>query len=76
MPPQVRIVRLRRADQQSTEPAAGEREWKHRWTVRMHKVNQWYPSEGRHKVIYRGPYVKGPEGKPMLDGETVHGLVR
>jgi hypothetical protein len=42
----------------------------------MHKVNQWYPSEGRHKVIYRCPYVKGPEGKPMLDGETVRGLVR
>jgi hypothetical protein len=74
--PEVRIVRLRRAEQQPGEPGAGEREWKHRWTVRMHKVNQWYPSEGKHKVIYRGPYLKGPEGKPMLDGETVRGLVR
>lgn len=76
IPPQVRIVRLRRAEQQPGDPASGGREWKHRWTVRMHKVNQWYPSEGRHKVIYRGPYLKGPEGKPILDGETVHGLVR
>ena len=76
VPADVRIVRLRRAGQQQDEPASGSREWKHRWTVRMHKVNQWYPSEGRHKVLYRGPYIKGPEGKPMLDGETVIGLVR
>jgi len=76
IPPQVRIVRLRRAEQQPGDLASGGHEWKHRWTVRMHKVNQWYPSEGRHKVIYRGPYLKGPEGKPILDGETVHGLVR
>ena len=76
VPADVRIVRLRRAGQQQDEPASGSREWKHRWTVRMHKVNQWYPSEGRHKVLYRGPYIKGPEGKPMLDGATVRGLVR
>ncbi len=44
--------------------------------VRMHKVRQWYPSIQQHKVIYRGPYVKGPEDKPLLGGETVRGLVR
>jgi hypothetical protein len=73
--PQVRIVRLRRPEQPA-DPGTGGREWKHRWTVRMHKVNQWYPSEGKHKVLYRGPYIKGPDGKPMLEGETVRGLVR
>jgi hypothetical protein len=43
IPPQVRIVRLRlrRAEQHPGDPASGGREWKHRWTVRMHKVNQW-----------------------------------
>lgn len=35
-----------------------------------------YPSEQCHKVPYRGPYVKGPADKPLLDGETVRGLVR
>lgn len=55
--PQVRIVRLRRAEQPA-DPETGGREWKHRWTVRMHKVNQWYPSEGRHRVIHRGPTSK------------------
>jgi hypothetical protein len=61
------------------EHSAGEpttRNWQHRWVVKMHKVRQWYPSEQRHKVIYRGPYIKGPDGKPLLGGETVRALVR
>jgi len=32
--------------------------------VRMHKARQWYPSLQQHKVIYRGPYIKGPDDKP------------
>ena len=48
--------------------------WNHRWVVRMHKVRQWYPSEQRHNMIYRGPYVKGPEDKPLLWGEVVRRL--
>jgi hypothetical protein len=73
--PEVRVIRLR----QRAEHAPGERaghDWQHRWVVRMHKVRQWYPSEQRHKIIYRGPYIKGPEGKPLLGGETVRALVR
>lgn len=73
---EVRVVLLRRAEQASGAEPAGAREWSHRWIVRMHKVRQWYPSEGRHKVIYRGPYVKGPADKPLLGGETVRALVR
>jgi len=73
--PEVRVIRLRqRAEHAGGEPTA--RNWQHRWVVKMHKVRQWYPSEQRHKVIYRGPYVKGPEGKPLLGGETVRALVR
>ncbi|MEX5635732.1 hypothetical protein AB1460_24590 [Parafrankia sp. FMc2] len=74
--PQVRVVRLRRIDQ----PRAGHgqgRDWQHRWVVRMHRVRQWYPSEQRHKVIYRGPYLKGPDDKPLIGGTTtVRSLVR
>lgn len=76
VPPDVRIIRLRRPVQPGTDGPAGGRDWQHRWVVRMHKVRQWYPSEQRHKVLYRGPYIKGPEGKPMLGGEAVHGLIR
>lgn len=74
--PDVRIIRLRRPVQPGADGPAGGRDWQHRWVVRMHKVRQWYPSEQRHKVLYRGPYIKGPEGKPMLGGEAVHGLIR
>lgn len=34
----------------------------------MHKVRQYYPSLGTHKVIWRGPYIKGPDGAPLLIG--------
>jgi hypothetical protein len=73
--PDVRVVRLRR----TSSPVDGDhhgREWHHRWVVRILKVRQWYPSLQQHKVIYRGPYVKGPSDKPLLHGENVWALVR
>jgi hypothetical protein len=73
--PEVRVVQLRPSNQEPGDIPSG-RDWHHRWVVRMHKVRQWYPSEQRHKVIYRGPYLKGPQDKPLLGGETVRGLVR
>ncbi len=77
VPADVRVVALRRA----ASPAAGpgqqsQAEWCHRWVVRMHKVNQWYPSLGQHRVRFRGRYVKGPADKPLLGGDVVKGLVR
>lgn len=74
--PDVRVIRLRRPAQPAADGPAAGRDWQHRWVVRMHKVRQWYPGEQRHKVLYRGPYIKGPEGRPMLGGETVRGLIR
>ena len=75
--PDVRVVALRRAGS-SGRPAAqaGPHQWHHHWLVRMHKVRQWYPSLQQHKVIYRGPFVKGDTAKPLLAGEVVRGLVR
>jgi hypothetical protein len=77
VPADVRVVALRR----TTSPAAGpgqrrQTEWHHQWVVRMHKVNQWYPSLGQHRVRFRGPYIKGPTDKPLLNGDIVKGLVR
>ncbi|MGZ3143794.1 hypothetical protein ACVDFE_17715 [Lentzea chajnantorensis] len=76
--PDVRVVQLRPSPDRPSEETAGTsgRQWQHRWVVRMHKVRQWYPSEQRHKVIYRGPYIKGPDGKPLLGGDVVRGLTR
>jgi hypothetical protein len=67
--PDVRIVRLRRTEQTDDEGKTGSREWHHRWVVRMHKVRQWYPSQGQHKIIYRGPYVKGPKANPSSEAK-------
>lgn len=77
VPADVRVVALRR----TTSPAGGpgqhrQTEWHHQWVVRMHKVNQWYPSLGQHRVRFRGPYIKGPADKPLLSGDVVKGLVR
>lgn len=73
----VRVVQLRSfspiGDPEQLGPPG---QYRHRWVVRMHKVNQWYPSEGVHKIIWRGPYIKGPADAPLLAGEKVHALVR
>jgi hypothetical protein len=74
--PDVRVISLRRSSGHSEPAGTALHEWHHRWVVRMHRVRQYYPSLGQHKIIYRGPYVKGPEDKPMLSGEVVRSLVR
>jgi hypothetical protein len=76
--PDVRVVQLRSAPTRGdgTPASAGGRDWQHRWPVRIHKVRQWYPSEQRHHIHLRGPYIKGPEDKPLIGGEVVHGMTR
>jgi hypothetical protein len=49
-------------------PQDGHRRYHHRWVVPMHKVRQWYPSQGVHKIIWHGPYIKGPANAPLLTG--------
>lgn len=73
----VRVVQLRSFSPiGDVEQTGAERQYHHRWIVRMHKVNQWYPSEGVHKIIWRGPYIKGPTDAPLLPGEKVNALIR
>ncbi|MFD7011173.1 hypothetical protein [Rhodococcus jostii] len=72
----VRVVQARAVesgDSPSGEPTAA-RKFRHRWTVRMHKVNQYYPKEGVHRIIWRGPYIKGPTDAPMLHGQKVNAI--
>jgi hypothetical protein len=77
VPPDVRAVALRRAGPANrTAGQAGPHQWHHHWVVRMHKVRQWYPSLHQHKVLYRGPLIKGDMTKPLLGGDVVRGLVR
>ncbi|MDQ4116862.1 MAG: hypothetical protein M3235_07830, partial [Actinomycetota bacterium] len=74
--PDVRVIEVRPRDRAAGDDEPTGWEWQHRWVVRMHKVRQWYPSEQRHRVIYRGPYIKGPADKPFLTGDIVRGLTR
>ncbi|WUW27005.1 hypothetical protein OG521_39845 (plasmid) [Streptomyces sp. NBC_01463] len=74
--PDIRVVRLARQipAQRTSEAGQGKevRTYRHRWPVRMHKVRQWYPSAQEHRLIWRGPYIKGPADAPLMLGEKVY----
>ncbi|MFK4122902.1 hypothetical protein [Streptomyces longwoodensis] len=72
--PDVRVIRLANQlpAQRSAADDGASRIYHHRWTVRMHKVRQWYPSAQEHRVIWRGPYIKGPADAPFMLGEKAY----
>lgn len=72
----VRVTYLRRSASPAPKGEKREVDWDHRWVVSMHKTRQWYPKEQKHKIIFRGPYVKGPADKPIRTTPTVRALVR
>jgi hypothetical protein len=73
--PVVSVVHLREREKR---PAAGEtamgtgrdRTYRHRWIVQAHTRQQWYPSLETHLPILIGPYIKGPEDKPLKPRTT------
>jgi hypothetical protein len=72
-PPLLRVIELRRPRGEN-EGEGGEREagrYSHRWIVRGHWRNQWYPSQGRHKQKYIGEYVKGPDDLDLVVKQRV-----
>ena len=73
----VRVVTLRRHTPAGRPGTHRVVAWSHRWIVEMHKRNQWYPKQHVRKVIFVGPYIKGPEGLPLKDAAIpVRALVR
>ncbi|MER5228158.1 hypothetical protein ABT032_49170, partial [Streptomyces flaveus] len=69
----VRVIRLAAPSPRPSDPTAEtKRAYHHRWPVRMHKVRQWYPSLQEHRVIWRGPYIKGPADAPLMMGEKAY----
>lgn len=48
------------------------REHRNQWLVNGHWRNQWYPSVQEHRPVWISPYLKGPEGAPILTGEKVY----
>jgi hypothetical protein len=86
--PTVRYIDLRRARTESSErpgdstddstddSGSGTRDYRHRWIVRGHWRNQYYPSRDDHRPIWIDPHLAGPEDKPLLGGERVNVLRR
>lgn len=53
------------------------RSYRHRWMVRGHWRNAWYPSRQDHRPVWIDPHLKGPDGAPILDpGKLVSVLKR
>lgn len=72
----VRYISLRRTIRAGEHEPAGSRAYSHQWLVGGHWRNQWYRSKGVHRPIYIHPYIKGPEGAPLLHAEKVYTLTR
>jgi hypothetical protein len=50
--------------------------WSHRWRVRGHYRNQYYPSTGEYHLIWIESFIKGPEDRPLLEKDTLYVVKR
>jgi hypothetical protein len=72
-PPPVRVIQLRRPPHQPGRGGGEPVQWHHQWIVRGHWRNQAYgPERKLHRPVWISPFVKGPEGAPMLGGQKVY----
>jgi len=77
--PTVHVVKLRKeiADEHAAAGPGGSVDWTHRWLVRGHWRNQYYPAHKRHAPIWIHPHIKGPDDKPFKDPKpTVYAVTR
>lgn len=70
-PSPVRVITLRRPNS-SSDHGEADREYHHRWIVRGHWRQQWYPSRQVHRPVWIAPHIKGPDDAPFIGGEKVH----
>lgn len=73
---QVTVVSLRAPENRLKSNDGDPIDWDHRWPVLGHWRNQWYPSTQDHKLIWIFPYIKGPEGKPLVIKHRAFKLIR
>lgn len=67
--PEVRVLKMRGRSPvaTATQPGPGTRQYRHRWVVQPHIVNQPYgPGRSLRKLILRGPFTKGPADAPFV----------
>ena len=65
VPPLIRVVSLRRMEEDRKKEKSINVDWQWQWEVRGHWRNQFYQSTGEYKQIFIEAYIKGPEGKPL-----------
>lgn len=63
--PVIQVVRLRRVHHAKPGVESEEQDWAFRWVVGGHWRQQYYPSLNLHKPKWIGPYIKGPDDKPL-----------
>lgn len=75
--PDIQVITLRAHEQQvyAASEASGV-EWTHRWIVRGHWRDQWYPRMQLHLPKWISPYVKGPDGTPLIGGAKIFAVER
>lgn len=71
------VITIRKAKRRDDVEADGDHiDWSHRWLVRGHWRDQWYPSEQRHAPVFIAPYIKGPEDKPFVPKHRIFDVRR
>ncbi|WP_439660595.1 hypothetical protein ACSHWB_03220 [Lentzea sp. HUAS TT2] len=71
-PRPVRLLELRRPKVTDSADESAVREHHHRWIVRGHWRQQWYPSRQVHRPVWIAPHLKGPDDAPLVGGEKVN----
>lgn len=74
-PGAVRVIELRRP-QGGGGAGDGDRDYHHRWVVRGHWRQQWFPKREVHRPVWIAPHIKGPEGAPLIGGDKVYAWKR
>jgi len=69
--PKVSVVSLKKRRRRLPSGRTVEVAYDHRWMVRGHWRNQWYPAYEAHKPIWIQPHVKGPDDMPLVMKEKV-----
>ncbi|MER7069296.1 hypothetical protein ABT357_27125 [Streptomyces albidoflavus] len=74
-----RYVQLRHRSVHAEERGAGEgagKSYRHRWLVRGHWRNHYYPSRKANRPIWIDQHMKGPDGAPVLDPTKLVSVLR
>jgi len=65
LPPIIRVIGLRRMEEERPKASGTPVDWNWQWEVRGHWRNQWFPSENAHRPVFIEAYIKGPDDKPL-----------